>query len=566
VLATVAAATICGCQDVVQKAELPREFPAADYLTETIGTKAYYSGAEPILVQGYGLVTGLRGTGSRTLPPWLKDKMMKVLGQHRVPNPESLLADPNTAVVYVSGYIPTGAQKGERFDLAIAAVPGTETTSLEGGYLLPMELARMESSRTGPVAGLPLATGSGEMFVSPFTAADRVASASAGVRPIAPADSAAPAEAERLIDPRLAWVIGGGEVLNSRRFLLNLLDPSERLADLIVSQINARFPNTAKGRVQAGIVDFRIPAEYAHQKQHFLDVMGAISLIVSPTRREERQRLLIAKLIEGPDRAAVSAALEAFGRDALPLIEPLAKHADPAVRFHAADLMARLNQPNAIAILETFLRDDNSPYQQQAVASLAELRGMAAGTITRGFDARSPLVRIAAYLALRRIAPTMLQGAIAIPDRMELATVRSKAEPFVYVGRSLEPRVVIFGDVRLKTPVLIDTDRMLITALEGDTTVTLVNKQFGPAAKIVSALTVADIVGFLASPPRVDASHPNPRGLDLSYADVVAFLDRAKTQGALSAPLVYEPIRIVTPGLGDQGDLTNEPEIIKLPK
>ncbi|HOI03198.1 MAG TPA: CbiQ family ECF transporter T component, partial [Dermatophilaceae bacterium] len=52
--------------------------------------------------------------------------------------------------------------------------------------------------------------------------------------------------------------------------------------------------------------------------------------------------------------------------------------------------MARLNQPNAIAILETFLRDDNSPYQQQAVASLAELRGMAAGTITRGFDARSP--------------------------------------------------------------------------------------------------------------------------------------------------------------------------------
>jgi hypothetical protein len=566
VLATVAAAMLGGCQDVVQKAELPREFPTAEYLAETVGTKAYYSGADPILVQGYGLVTGLRGTGSRTLPPWLKDRMMKVLGQHRVPNPEAVLADPNTAVVYVSGYIPTGAQKGERFDLAVAAVPGTETTSLEGGYLMPMELARMESSRTGPVTGLSMATGSGEMFVSPFTAADRVTSPSSGVRPIGPNDTSAPTEPQRLIDPRLAWVIGGGETLQSRRFLLNLLEPSERLADQIVSQVNARFPNTAKGRVQAGIVDFRIPAEYAHQKQHFLDVMGAVSLIVSPTRREERQRLLIAKLIEGPDRVAASAALEAFGRDALPLIEPLARHADPAVRFYAADLMARLNQPNAIGILEPFLRDDASPFQEKAVTSLAELRGIAAGTITRGFDASSPLVRIAAYTALRRIAPTMLQDTIAIPDRMELATIRSKAEPFVYVGRSLEPRVVVFGDVRLKPPFLIDTERMLVTAREGESVVTLVNKQYGPTAKVLSTLAVADVVGFLASPPRVESDHPNPRGLDLSYADVVAFLDRAKTQGALSSPLVYEPIRVVAPGLGDQGDLTNEPEIIKIPK
>lgn len=556
--AAAVAAMLCGgCGPVVKQSELPRKFEAPEYLSDTVGTAAFFTGADPVLVQGIGLVTGLRGTGSKTLPPGLKVRMMKILGQNNVPRAESLLADPSTAVVFISGFIMPGALENEPFDLAVAAAPGTETTSLEGGRLMPADLARLEPTRTGTVAGSRLAIGAGETFVSPFTAGDRPSSASGSVRPIGPTDKPAPAvdDTRPAVDPRLAWIIGGGRVLATRRFMLNLLEPGERVADQIVTHINARFPDAAKGRAQPGIIDFHVPPEYAHQKRHFLDVVGATYLVNSPTRREERQRLLVAKLIEGPDRVPVSAALEAFGKSVLTLVEPLANHADPAVRYYAADLMARMNQPNIMPVLEAFVRDDASPFQERAVASLAELQGgVAAGIIRGALDARSPTVRIAAYLALRRIAPNMLAAKV-LPGRMELAAIRSQAEPFVFVARSLEPRVIVFGDVRLKPPVFVDTDRLLVSAQPGDAAVTLINKRFGVAGKIEAPLAVAEVIRILAGPPMVDANHPRPQGLDLSYADVVAFLDRAKMQGALAAPLVYEPIQIVTPDTGDgQGD------------
>lgn len=547
-------ALLCAsCGDVLKPAQRPREVEVPEFLGDTVGQRAVVTGGEPVLVQGVGLVTGLAGTGSTVHPQGLRMQMLKIITGHGVPDAERLLADPETAVVYVSGYIPPGAVEGERFDLVVGAVPGTQTTSLEGGALLAAELARAETVRASAPAVTVLAMGSGELFVSPFVVEDRPASGRAPrLRPIAPDSAPEPATSpntgpERRIDPRTAWVLGGGRTLEARRFFLHQLDPSERTAQQIVRHINARFPGAARGNIDPAIIDLKVPAAYAEDKSRFLDVVGAVYLVDSPDRRERRMRELVERLRTDSDRRPLVAALEAFGKPVAKLLEPLLADDVAAVRFHAALVLARLDEAVAVETLGEFVRDDGSPYQEAAISALALItEGPGAVLIRSALDAANPAVRVAAYKALRRTAPQTLALA-QIHGRMELAAVPSKAQPFMFVGRQLTPRAVAFGDVKLRPPLLVDTPRFLATARDGDTRVTLVNKRWGVGDRIETSLSVVDVAAVMAGPPQVTADSPRPKALDLSYSDVVAFLDQAFRNGALKARIIYEPVEIPAP-------------------
>jgi Flagellar P-ring protein len=570
VMTFVAVAVLCcaGCAGDTTtggSSQSPKKFEKPEYLGETVGQRAFFTGADSILVQGVGLVTGLNGTGSRTHPPGLRSRVLKIMMRHRVPNAVAVLSDPNTAVVYISGYIAPGAREGDPFDLFLVAAPGTQTTSLEGGTLLAADLARTEPTRTGTISGTVLATGAGELFVSPFVLDDRrrtVSDRSRGtVRPIGPDDNPAdapPAPATggaptRVQDPKLAWILGGGRVKSTRQFYLNLLDPSERLAEQIVHHVNARFPRAAKGRTNPGIIDLQIPASAAHNKLHFLDVVGAIYLVRNPSTREFRMRELVKQLAAGQDVIAVTAALEAFGKPIIPLAEPLLANRNDATRFYAAALLARLGQVRTLAVLMRFALDDQSKFQELAVLALGELPdGGGAGAIYSALNAQSPAVRIAAYLTLRRIAPRMLDAAV-VPGRMELATVRTTAEPFVYVARSLESRVVVFGDVKIRPPLFVDTPRLLASVQEDGDRVILINKRYGVKDHIETSLRLSEIIRTLAGPPAVSLEQKKPTGLDLSYGDVVGFLDRASKTRSLTSRIVYQTIDIITPDTRDDG-------------
>lgn len=567
-LALVAVAALCGSGCAGDTTGLgspnsPKKFKKPEYLGETVGQRAFFTGADSVPVQGIGLVTGLNGTGSRTHPPGLRSRILKIMMQHRVPNAVTVLSDPNTAVVYISGYLPPGAREGDRFDLFLVAASGTQTTSLEGGTLLAADLARTEPTRTGTLRGTILATGSGELFVSPFVLEDRRRTMSDrggnSVRPIGP--GAPPADPPPLAgrapiptqDPKLAWILGGGRVKTTRRFYLNLLEPSERLAEQMVYHINARFPRAAKGRTNPGIIDLQVPASATHNKLHFLDVVGAIYLVRNPSTRELRMRELVKQLAAGQDVVAVTAALEAFGKPVIPLVEPLLTHRNDATRFYAAALLARLAQVRALAPLTRFALDDQSKFQELAVLALGELPdGGGAGGIYSALNAQSPAVRIAAYLTLRRIAPRMLNAAV-VPGRMELATARTTAEPFIYVARSIEPRVVIFGDVQVRPPLFVDTPRLLASAQENSDRIILINKRYGVKDHIETSLRLTEIIRVLAGPPAVSIERKKPTGLDLSYSDVVGFLDRASKTRSLTSRIVYETIEIITPDTRDDG-------------
>jgi len=367
------------------------------------------------------------------------------------------------------------------------------------------------------------------------------ASAGAQQRPIGP--EAAPATPARQLDPRIATVLGGGRCRQPRGFILNLLEPSERTAEQIVRHVNARFPDTAAGKREPGVITLKVPARYQDDKAHFLEVVGGIYLSDSPELVERRMRELTEKLRAGRDLRRVSAALEALGQTAATPLEQLLGDQNATVRFYAAQTLARLGRPSAVPALEKLLRDDASPLQEDAVRAVGEMEGNAAAALLKeALHARSPRARIAAYLALVQKAPQTLR-AVQIPDKLELGEIASRGAAFIYVGRELEPRVVVFGEARLRPPLLADTSRYLISASEGATSVTVMNKWYGPQCRMQADLDVVSVVAAMVGPLRVTPDSPKPKAVDLSYSDVVGLLDQASRSGALKVPVVFEPMR-----------------------
>ncbi len=116
--------------------------PAID-LGTTIGSLAEVSWPESIRLEGYSLVVGLRGTGSAECPPQMRAYLAKhILTQlpGRKINVEKFISGSDTAVVLVEGMMPAVASRSESFDVRVTALPGTQTISLEGGWLLGTEL------------------------------------------------------------------------------------------------------------------------------------------------------------------------------------------------------------------------------------------------------------------------------------------------------------------------------------------------------------------------------------------------------------------------------------------
>jgi hypothetical protein len=558
-LLAAAALGLSSCAAVTKKPEEPAKPAAAPAIRKgTVGELAVISGAKPILVQGYSLVTGLKGSGGGVLPQSLREEMIKELARHGIRTPERVLADPDNAVVEVAGLIPPGAAKGERFDLSLAPARGTDTVSLEGGFLLQTDLGSAEDHRGGTYVGSLMAEGKGPVFVSPFLLpSDKPTPApTGGPRPITreesagnvPSGAAAPtAELTPKSDPRLGRVLGGGRNSAARSLVLQLIDPSSRAADQIMRQINARFNDAAVGRLDPSVITLRIPRSYAHDKSRFLNVVGSIFLSDNPGQREDHLRELVRQLRNPAERDGAAYGLEAFGKACAPLLEPLQNDPDPAVRFYAARTLTYVGATDTAATLEQFVRDDSSPFQEQAVRALGEIVGGAKGQLLAAFDARNPTVRFAAYQTLARISPSLLPT-VHIEDKMDLALVPSKSEPFVFVARQIRPLIVVFGNVAIKPPLIVDTPRYLVTVGEGGAKATLISKSMGGRHAIETSLSVVDIVATMAGPANATGESPEPKGLDLAYSDIVGFLDRAYKEGAMNAQIVLEPVQFVGPG------------------
>ena len=130
----------------------------------TIGSLVEVFSLDVIGVEGYALVGGLNGTGSSQCPAqiraYLEKYIMRQLPEEK--NVDKFFSSRDTAVVVVRGFMPAAVSKNQRFDVKVTALAMTQTTSLEAGELLGVELK--EAGRFG--AGLKvLATAEGPVYI-----------------------------------------------------------------------------------------------------------------------------------------------------------------------------------------------------------------------------------------------------------------------------------------------------------------------------------------------------------------------------------------------------------------
>lgn len=507
----------------------PRDVDLPEYLRDTVGEIARFAGREWLPVQGYGFVTGLDGTGTRTVPPGVRQEILNMMRRNHVQDAETILASPGTAVVSVGGLLTPGIAAGERFDLEVRALPNTQTTSLEGGFLLACDLTRVATGRTGTVRTEPLAVGRGSIFVSPFLT-----------------EEDEEGERRQTVDPRFGRILAGGRALKTRHFRLVLLVPSVRTADQVVRLVNARFPGAAKGAEDPARIDLAVPRLYRDDKTQFLDLVGAIYLRESPAARDGRIAMLAKALAAGKDMDAVSLCLEGFGRSVVPQLRELADHPDAAVRFYAGRGLAHLQDAQAVHILSPIVKDDDSEFQEQAVRALGKIReGLGLGVLARAVDARSARVRVAAWRAIQGLMPDEFVKRV-FRDQFVLSVVPTRGKPFVYVSRFDRQQLAVFGDVRVRPPVLSETRRVTATAVAGSERLALVSRRGGKDRRVDVPLDLASITEGMVLP--VESEDGEEAGLGLGYSDVVGLVHELERAGALTGSVVLQPLEYHVPG------------------
>src|ERR1051325_456763 len=111
-----------------------------------IGDICRIKGQEENLLHGFGLVTGLKGTGDTDMKATQRAlaHYMELLGHHigsgqsGQTNFDELKSVKNVALVYVTATVPAGgAQQGDLLDCFLSA---SSAKSLDGGYLMLTEL------------------------------------------------------------------------------------------------------------------------------------------------------------------------------------------------------------------------------------------------------------------------------------------------------------------------------------------------------------------------------------------------------------------------------------------
>ncbi len=509
-------------------------------LPGTIGERCYLEGLASTLVQGYGMVAGLPGTGSSQCPETLRKKIMETMAKYEhLYGPKgvktffsagSIIDSKNTAVVKVQGYIPGGALVGERFDLFVKALPDTATTSLEGGRLYTTELRIFAGEYGKVITSKVLAKGYGNIFVNPFEEKKNKHSPFITLK-------------------RSGYVLNGGINLEERPFYLILYQPSYASARAIEQKINALFGpppdrplfKTAMAMTPSKI-KLHVPYNYRDQREHFLELVKNLYVRSDPGYIQRRARMLVEQIVEPyANSKAISYAWEAMGRTILPLIQPLYNHSNLKAAFYSARAGARLGDSLAIERLGKFVFDKNSEFRMQAIKTLGFCRRYQAKQILRKLlDDSDVIIRLEAYKGLIRFGDIAITSIYVGEDNFRLDLVKSHGNKLVYVTRSGDPKVVLFGDIRIEPPVFYShksVGSIIITANSNDKYLTVIRETPSKksSGKIKASLNLDELLVLLGNDPAIDKKTGRVLGLGVTYSSVVAMLYHMCQDGSIPA-------------------------------
>lgn len=237
---------------------LARPAPArAEHLRDL----AEVAGARSNQLLGYGLVTGLNGTGDDASVPFTAQSIQALLRRLGIQVEPGQLRLRNVAAVVVTATLPPFARQGAHLDVTVSSIGNAR--SLMGGVLLQTILRGADqhayATAQGPitVGGFQAQGGSGTSVRNGSTTVGRIAEG---------------ALVEREVQAAL---------VNNGSLRLDLRTPGFTVASRVVAAINQRFGESTASAVDGGAVAVRVP-----EGSQLVDFIASLEdLDVIPLRR-----------------------------------------------------------------------------------------------------------------------------------------------------------------------------------------------------------------------------------------------------------------------------------------
>jgi flagellar basal body P-ring protein FlgI len=479
-----------------------------------------FGGTGLIPVQGVGLVVGLDGTGEDPHPSYYRTRLLDEMRKHKIEDPNTILASPDTALVMVRAYIPVNIRKGDTFDAEVLLPPMSEATSLAGGYLLEARLTEQRMTQGGRVLnGDVQATVSGPVLVS--TTAEEGSSAAGTLR--------------------RGRILGGAVSKIDRDLDINLRREyrSGRNTMRIAKVIGMRFHGHEKGlkipMAEAKtdqLITLKVPDEYKENYPRYLAVIRNMAFKES----EIAQRVRLQKLedqIKIPAESEIAAMrLEAIGPDALPALKRALLTEDIEVRFNAAMALTYMGHTEGLAALAEAARDEPA-FRVYALAALACCKeAEASSELQKLLTETSAETRYGAFRALTILndQDPIVAGKTMKGD-YKLHVLNVEGPPMVHLTHHTKAEVVLFGaQQRLQLPATLRAGQHIqVIAVPGSNEVKVSRFSGGQNAKRTVSPNLAEII--LACDE-----------LGAKYPDIVALLTQAEKQHNLPGELEIDAL------------------------
>ena len=488
----------------------------------TIASLAEVVMPEPTAVDGYGVIGGLRGTGSAECPPQVRTYLRRYVPT-QVPEAQvdvdKFIDSPNTAVIWLEGFMPPGACKGQRFDVRVVALRGTQTTSLDGGWLYTAELWPRGSFGVGST---PIAIAEGPVFIDTISTAQP--------------------------NNRIGYVLSGGTAMADYRVGVVLRKPDYRAASAIRNKINERFGPDVAQAISSGQIELRIPQRYAERRIRFIEIVRATYLDETEGITQERVRTFVRQLAVSADKHSSEIALEAIGKASLSKLGVLLNSSNEEVRLRAGRCMLNLGSDRGFEVLRAIAIDPNGTYRIDALEAIVgsakpDDASVLATTLLRD---RDMTVMLAAYEQLRKLADAAVSREF-VGRSFHLEQTPQTQHKAVFVTRMGPPRIVLFGaplycqgDVFIQSP----DASVVIDSRAGQDYVSVTRKHPSRPAVLgsfQSSRDLGDIIKTLCGEPAA-ADKRTRGGLGVSYADMIALVKQMCEKDAVRAEFWAGPL------------------------
>jgi hypothetical protein len=540
-LCSLLAVTLTGCGELVERAKPKPKLDALNarnftldvepIMRGTVASETVVTGFAPTVVRGYGLVVGLNGNGSRLMPADVRAHILREMTRRGVGNPtmampelspEKLLDTEDCAVVIVEGVIPPGGPKGTKFDVRVFAVPGSGTTSLEGGRLWTTDL-RPGPLVTGNRQARILAEAGGDIFINPF------------VEPNATRKDTVNRLSGRILD--------GGSVNNDMLLRLRMATTSHARASTIQSAVNSQFPrepgqrdDTARGR-SGDAIDITVPPSYHDRPADFVQLVQHTPMLVEAP--EQTAMYVRRALLATPGMAeAASWRWRSIGKKAVPMFQDLYSYPEEQVRLAALVAGANLDDPMTVPpLLEVAAPPSkggstDTDNRLTAIALLARM-GMNPAIdlgLRALLDDEDVDIRLAAFDALElRGDPSLSQ--LTVDSKFDLITVPS-SKPMLYVAQTGRPKVVVFGDVALAESMTFQawSNRLMMKSDPGDPLIQVFWRPSPDAPAEIKRVSaqIPEFIPFLGHQTTIERPAP---GLGLTYSETIGALHQLWRKG-----------------------------------